>query len=98
MTTRLATALFALAVVAACVYAVRRARTVSCEVCVRFQGREDCRRARAETRAVAVRGAHESACAVLGAGLPERMQCRSQPPASVRCEGLEATRGERQRP
>jgi len=55
-----------------------------CEVCIAFNGRSDCRTARAQTREGAIRTATENACAQLASGVTESSQCELTPPASVR--------------
>lgn len=57
---------------------------VSCEVCMVFHGRRDCRTASAETRENALRTAITNACAQLSGGVIESSQCETTPPESVR--------------
>jgi hypothetical protein len=71
--------------VALAVRSIRGSATVSCEVCVRFHGHEACRSAAAASRDLAVRAATDAACSLVGKGLPERMQCRANPPERSSC-------------
>lgn len=70
----------------ALIYASLEQAAVSCEVCLEFGGRSDCRSASAASRDEAVRGALTSACAVLASGVTRGMLCDRTPPSSVRCE------------
>lgn len=79
-------ALCGLALLAALVYATLTQAAVSCEACVDFGGRSECRTGSAETRDEAVRGAVTAACALLSSGVTQGMQCDRTPPRSVRCE------------
>ena len=71
--------------VAAIVLAVSTAYTESCEVCVTFHGRTQCRAAHGPTRDEAIRTATDNACAFLASGMTEVVQCQSARPASVTC-------------
>ena len=55
-----------------------------CEVCVAFEGREACRTASAETKAMAQRTAHENACAQIASGVTGTTGCHATPSLSVK--------------
>ena len=74
------------ALFATLVYATLNQAAVSCEVCVEFGGRSECRTGSAETQDEAVRGAVSAACRLLSSGVTQGMQCDRTPPRSVRCE------------
>ena len=59
---------------------------VECHVCLRFQGRVECREAAGADRDAAVRGAVSNACALLARGVTEAFRCDATPPESVSCE------------
>ncbi len=75
------------ALLAALIYATLDHAAVSCEACIEFGGRSECRTGSAPTREDAVQGAVTAACAVLSSGVTEGMRCDRTPPRSVRCEG-----------
>ncbi len=54
------------------------------EVCVTFNGRENCRIASGPTREQAQRTAADNACATIASGMTETMSCGQTPPTSVR--------------
>ena len=59
-------------------------RQVRVEVCVAFQGRQNCRIAAGPTEEQAVRTATDNACATIASGMTESMTCGRMPPVSVR--------------
>ena len=61
--------------------------TVSCEVCIEFHGRVQCRSASGLTREEAVRTATDNACAFLASGMTQVISCARTPPRSVSCSG-----------
>jgi hypothetical protein len=58
----------------------------SCEVCMEFRGRRDCRRAVGATEAEALRTALDTACAQLSSGMTDTIECSRTPPQSVDCQ------------
>jgi hypothetical protein len=54
------------------------------EVCVEYQGRQNCRTAAGPSREQAVRTATDNACATIASGMTESMQCSHSKPLSVR--------------
>ncbi|HYO81463.1 MAG TPA: hypothetical protein VES20_08690 [Bryobacteraceae bacterium] len=57
---------------------------VRVEVCVSFQGRQNCRIAAGPTEEQAIRTATDNACATIASGMTESMTCGRMPPVSVR--------------
>ena len=52
------------------------------EVCIAFQGRSECRTARAATHNEALRTATDNACSLMASGQSEFERCRNTPPTS----------------
>ncbi len=78
------TLLFAGVVLAAILYtslggANRKYRV---KICITFQGRTECRTARASTRMEAQRTATDNACSLMAGGQSEFERCRNTPPTS----------------
>ena len=73
------------AVVAVLYYATVAETQVSCEVCIEFAGRSDCRTAAGRDREEAIQGASSVACTVLSGGVTEGLRCQRTPPRSVHC-------------
>lgn len=69
-------------------YGVRSQERVECELCLSFKGRTECRVGRGQDREQAAASAATSACAVLGSGVTDAMQCNATPPDSVTCREL----------
>jgi hypothetical protein len=58
----------------------------TCEVCMNFRGRTQCREAAGGTEKEATRTATDNACALLGArGMSLSIECSNTPPQSVTC-------------
>ena len=68
------------------IYSSLSLQAESCEVCVTYNGRTDCRKARGNTREEAVRTASDNACALLASGMTAGIACSNTPPTSVECE------------
>ena len=84
---RVAIGLFmALAFATAMYFATLAEAGVQCEVCLRFAGRLDCRKAAGADEEAAVRGAINNASPLLANGVTQSMRCNATPPESVRCE------------
>ncbi|MCH2172834.1 hypothetical protein MK489_18820 [Myxococcota bacterium] len=58
---------------------------VECEVCVRFEGKLDCRIASGADERAAIRGGIANACGLLARGVTEAIACDRTEPESVRC-------------
>ena len=52
------------------------------EICIAFQGRTQCRTARASTHNEALRTATDNACSLLASGQSEFERCRNTPPST----------------
>ena len=59
-------------------------RQVRVEVCVGFQGHQNCRTAAGPTEEQAIRTATDNACATISSGMTESMTCGRTPPLSVK--------------
>ncbi len=80
------TAAVALAMMVLLVYTMLQQAQVSCEACVTFQGRTQCRSAVGPDREQATRTAIDNACAFLATGMTDSIRCANTPPDSVQCE------------
>ncbi len=69
-------------------YGASSQEQVECELCVTFKGRSECRVGRGEDRTQAAASATTAACAVLGSGVTDAMQCNATPAVSSRCRTL----------
>lgn len=70
---------------AAIVWSTFRQAQVSCEVCIAYMGRTQCRTASGATKDVAMRAATDNACAFLSSGMAEGIQCANTPPLKAEC-------------
>lgn len=59
---------------------------VTCEACITFHGRTQCRTAAGPDREQATRTAVDNACAFLSSGMTDSISCGNTPPDSVTCE------------
>jgi hypothetical protein len=76
--------LFVLGVVAFLIYSSMHLARYRVEVCVDFQGRNECRTASADTQDHALRSAQSNACALVASGVTDSMQCEQSRPISVK--------------
>lgn len=53
------------------------------EVCMEFQGKQQCRTASGATKAGALRTATENACALIASGMTDSMDCQHRQPVKV---------------
>ena len=60
---------------------------VSCEVCIAFHGRTQCRGAAGPTRDDAIKTATDNACGFLASGMANSIACSKTPPHDVVCDG-----------
>ena len=90
--TRILIAVSLLAVLGYIVYSSMALDQYSCEVCMEFRGRTDCRKAVGATEAEALRTALDTACAQLSSGMTDTIACSRTPPKSVACEKALARR------
>jgi hypothetical protein len=56
-----------------------------CEVCVEYNGQQQCRRGSGTTDDEARRAGQKAACAVMAAGMNESIACGNAQPKVVRC-------------
>ncbi len=75
--------LFGVLVVGYVMYSSFSGKRHTCQVCMVFNQRRDCRTASADTRESALRTAVTNACAQLSSGVVETSQCEGTPPESV---------------
>ncbi len=59
-----------------------------CDACFSYKGRTECRVGRGDSEAVAIGSANTAACAVLGSGVSDAMQCGATAPDHARCRAL----------
>jgi hypothetical protein len=79
--------IFGLLLVAAIVYFSLGFNQLTCEVCMDFQGRTQCRSASGANEHTAVQTAKDNACAYLVQSKTEGFLCSQTPPARVTCQG-----------
>jgi hypothetical protein len=58
----------------------------TCEVCMEYNGRRQCRTVAAATADEAIQGAINNACAFISGGMTDSMACGRTDPASVSCK------------
>jgi hypothetical protein len=76
----------ALVTIGMIVLGVRQSLGSTCEVCITFQGRTECRAAVGANEQEATTTAVQNACALISAGMTQTIQCQNRPPDSVVCE------------
>lgn len=74
-----------LAFAAMLLYSTLSAQKVECEVCVTFNGRENCATARGENEIEAQRSAQTTACGTIASGMAETINCGNVQPTRRRC-------------
>ena len=78
--------LLMLAVVAYVAVGSMSAANHSCEVCMQYSGRSQCRTVAAATLELAREGAIQNACAFISSGVTDSMACHREKPVSESCE------------
>jgi hypothetical protein len=78
--------IFTLVVVALIIWSMMGVKQVTCEVCITFNNRTECRTGQGRTREDAIQTAQTAACAVLTSGMDEVVRCGQVQPASVSCD------------
>jgi hypothetical protein len=73
------------ALVGVLVYGSLNTVQTECELCVKFNGRTECRRGSGADEEEARRAAQKAACAVMASGMAESVNCQRVPPTDVRC-------------
>jgi hypothetical protein len=68
---------------------IRSLRTpaVECEVCITYDGQQQCGKASSDTRARAIQSATTAACATLAGGMTESIHCQNTRPDKAVCTG-----------
>ena len=79
--------IFGLLLVGAIVYFSLGFNQLTCEVCMDFQGRTQCRSASGANEHTAVQTAKDNACSYLVHSKTEGFLCSQTPPARVTCQG-----------
>ena len=82
----LAAIAFVLLLLGLIAYAMKGLGRQTCEVCMDFEGRTQCRSAKGATREEAIRTATDNACAFLAQGMTDSMRCTRIPPSRVKCQ------------
>ena len=73
-------------IVGALIYFAMSGQTAaSCEVCIEFNGKTQCRSAKAPNKPEAIKTATDNACAFLASGMNDSMTCGRTPPKSTTC-------------
>ena len=67
-------------------YSLTAVGEVSCQACIAYKGRTDCRAATGANREEAQRTAVDVACSLLTSSMAEGINCTNTPPTSVACE------------
>lgn len=75
-----------LAFAALLLYSTLSAQKAECEVCVSFNGRDNCATARGSSAAEATRSAQSTACGTLASGMAETINCGNVVPTTQRCK------------
>ena len=79
-------AVLAVATLAVLVFAMLGAFRETCEVCITFHGRTECRVASGRTREEALRTATDNACALLAGGMTQVVECTNTRPSRSLCQ------------
>ena len=67
------------------IYASMGLSQVSCEVCITYRGRTQCRTAQGTNAEEAQRTATDVACTFLSSGMTDSILCGNTPPAKLMC-------------
>jgi hypothetical protein len=67
------------------IYASMNLSQVTCEVCITYRGRTECRTAQGTNAEEAQRTATDVACTLLSSGMTENIACGNTPPAKLMC-------------
>ena len=79
-------ALFGIVLLGAIVYFSMGLAQYTCEVCVTFNGRTQCRTASGANQETAMQTAHDNACAFLVASKTDGFLCGQANPTQVKCQ------------
>ncbi len=80
------TVIFGVLTIGLLIYAMLGQAKVTCEVCVTFQGKTECRTAAGPDREQAVRTAVDNACGLLTSGMTNSINCSNTAPDSITCD------------
>ncbi len=83
--TTLVAILFSVVILGVLIYSSMGLSSYSCEVCITFQGRNNCSTASAPTEEEAIRTASDVACAPISSGMTESIQCGNTSPSKIEC-------------
>ena len=61
---------------------------VQCELCIAFNGRDECRVGQGADRETAIESARTNACAVMTGGVTDAFRCNATEPQSLSCKAL----------
>lgn len=64
-------------------YDILQGQIISCEVCMTFQGRQNCRVAQGADQQQCQQTATDNACATISSGMTESIQCSQSQPTSA---------------
>jgi hypothetical protein len=78
--------IFGVIIVVVIVYLSLSFEQYTCEVCMDFHGRSQCRKASGADRATAVQAAHDNACAFLVQSKTDGFLCGQAQPTQVACQ------------
>lgn len=68
------------------IYSSMEVAQVSCEVCITFRGKTECRTAAGANAAEAQRTATDVACTLMTSGMSEGIACGNTPPTRLMCK------------
>ncbi len=69
-------------------YGLSQEVRVECNACFTFKGRTECRVGGGDSEESAIASANTAACAALGSGVSDALQCGVTPPTTLRCHAL----------
>ncbi len=70
------------------VYSSFHVSDYECEVCITFDGREECRTVTGKTEQEGLQTGVSNACALLASGVTDTMRCARTQPTKARCRQL----------
>ena len=76
-----------LAFIALLTYFTLGSKRYTVEVCMAFNGRQNCGRASGTTKPQALRAASDNACALIASGVGDTIACSNNQPVSVKWAG-----------
>lgn len=82
---RIITIVVILGFIAFLAWSTVRSQGVECQVCVQFNGRENCATASGPSEAAAAETARSTACGPVTFGMDDAIACNNKPPATSSC-------------